>query len=122
MYMPISVSEMMQRIADKDDIYLMVCGESVVFDRNEGLVYVPFSNYDSAVMNPLADFKTHIGHGLLWSRHIELDCSSCAMLSALEAAGFSCEAVPGAADGMIALLSRQTEPGYACTGSKMPAL
>jgi len=86
--MKMSMNEMLKDIRGREGVYVLICGESVVYDRGSATVFVPASNYTNASMNPLADFKSHIGHCLLWSRHRDLDCSSSEMLRALRDAGY----------------------------------
>ena len=63
--------------------YLLVCGDVVVFDRVSQIAYIPASTHEGARLNPMGDFRTKLGHGLLWSRHIEVDCTSNDMRSAV---------------------------------------
>jgi len=56
--------------------YLLVCGDVVVFDRAAQVAYIPTSTHKGAKMNPMGDFRTKFGHGLLWSHHVEVDCTS----------------------------------------------
>jgi len=83
-----SMNELLKNIQGREGVYVLICGESVVYDRDSATVFVPTSNYTNASMNPLADFKSHIGHCLLWSRHQNLDCTSSEMLRSLRDAGY----------------------------------
>jgi hypothetical protein len=75
--MTISLTEFLSRISDpKSDLYLLVCTEVIVYDHNTKNVYVPVTTHGNNNMHPMVDFKTYLGHGLLWSRHTELDCTS----------------------------------------------
>lgn len=56
--------------------YLLICDDVVVFDRAAQVAYIPVTTHAGAKLNPMGDFRTKFGHGLLWSRHIEVDCSS----------------------------------------------
>jgi hypothetical protein len=49
---------------------------------------MPTSTYDNNKIKPMGDLRTHIGHGLLWSRHIEVECSTLQMEEALAAEGY----------------------------------
>ena len=80
----IGLNEFISRIVEpRAELYAMLCGELVVFDRTEQVVYIPISSYGNALMNPLGDFRTMIGHGLLWSRHVEVDCSSAELMEVI---------------------------------------
>ena len=80
----IKLNEFISRIdAPGAEGYAMICGEIVVFDRTEQVVYIPITTYGNARLNPMGDFRTIIGNGLLWSRHIEVDCSSAEMANAV---------------------------------------
>lgn len=102
--MEITLQELMNRLTPGGNYYLLVCGEAVVFDQDKTLTYVPKSNFTSAVMNPLADFKTLLGHALLWSQQVVVDVNSADMLKALEAAGFRIEEAQERSQGWVARL------------------
>ena len=86
----IRLSEFIERaLVPESELYAMLCGEIVVFDRTNQIVYIPISTHAGAVLNPLGDFRTMLGHGLLWSRHVEVDCSSLEMMSVV--AGYADE-------------------------------
>ena len=102
--MAITMNELIDRIKGKEEIYLLVCGEAVVFDREKTLTYVPKSNFDSAVMNSLADFKTMLGHALLWSQQEVVDITSADMMRTREDAGFRLDGAHERQGGWIARL------------------
>jgi hypothetical protein len=68
---------------------LMTCVESVVFERAGQVLYVPITTHGTAAMNPMGDFRTRLGHALLWCRHIEVDCSSAELCEAVKDADFT---------------------------------
>ncbi|SHH55909.1 hypothetical protein SAMN02745823_00288 [Sporobacter termitidis DSM 10068] len=87
--MTISLDEFLDRIlSPNSDLYLMVCGEVIVYDNGAKTVYSPITTHHNASLNPLVDFRTHIGHSLLWSRHVEIQCTSEELRNALYTAGY----------------------------------
>lgn len=86
--MSMPVSEMIEQVINKSGVLLIVSGEAVVFDKRAATVYIPQSQYRSSSMNLIGDFKTHLGHELLWSRHVDMDCCSAELINELGKAGF----------------------------------
>ncbi|MDR0862753.1 MAG: hypothetical protein LBN30_08295 [Oscillospiraceae bacterium] len=70
------------------ELYLMECEEAIVFDRTAQIVYIPVTTHQTAALNPMGDFKTRLGHGLLWSRHVEINCNSEQLRGAVLGAGY----------------------------------
>ncbi len=103
--MAITLPELLERIKDKEEIYLLVSGEAVVLDREKYLVYIPESQYHSTAMNAFGSFKTELGHGLLWSLHQDVACKSSELIEALNASGCSYETLRQDELGSIARLS-----------------
>lgn len=101
-----NIQELMTKLNKSADVFVLICGESVLYDADRATVYVPESSYTNTSMNPLADFKSHIGHNLLWSRHENVACTSGEMLRALEKAGFGGELVRHDHNGSIYRLVR----------------
>jgi len=80
----ITLKDFSERIkAPAAEPFLLICGEAIVFDRAAQITYVPITTYGNAAMNPMTDFRTTLGHGLLWSQHVEVDCSSAELCEAL---------------------------------------
>ena len=88
MKMTVPVSEMIKQVINRSGVLLIVSGEAVVYDTHAATVYIPKSQYRSSAMNLIGDFKTHLGHELLWSRHVDMDCCSADLLNELGKAGF----------------------------------
>jgi hypothetical protein len=88
--MAITLTEFLDRIsASEAELYLMICSEIIVYDAVAKTVYIPESTHRNADLNPMGDFKTYLGHGLLWSQHIELQCTSAELSAALGAEGYN---------------------------------
>ena len=102
--MPMQVSEMIKQVINRRPL-LIVSGEAVVYDRAAATVYIPESQYHSSAMNLIGDFKTHLGHELLWSRHVDMDCSSAELIDELGKAGFGCEVLREDVRGTVAELT-----------------
>lgn len=88
MDMAITAYKMIEDIRGRSRVFLLVCGEAVVYDPARTTVYIPKSNYKTSVLNFMGDFKTSLGHELLWSRHEELDCTSSEMMMQMQEKGF----------------------------------
>lgn len=86
--MAITLKELLNRVKEQDGLFVLLSTEAVLYDRNSATVYIPRSNYRSTSLNLLGDFKSHIGHNLLWSRHEDVDALAGEMLAALQNAGF----------------------------------
>jgi hypothetical protein len=90
----ISLEEFFREIsAHSTDLLLMTCTETIVFDRAAQVVYVPIVTHKSAKLNPMVDFRTMLGHRLLWSRQIEVDCNSEEMRGVIDAAAFAADEI-----------------------------
>lgn len=108
--MPISIAEFLERIATSaSDLYLLVCGDIVVYDGISQIVYIPEATHRSARLNPLGDFRTPLGHHLLWCRHIEIECTSDALNIALHGAGYQITPHQVTNEYSIYALSKQPE-------------
>jgi hypothetical protein len=59
-----------------DELILLECGDVCVFDRTSQTLYSALDTHDRAVMNPMVDLRTHLGHSLLWAKQCELDCTT----------------------------------------------
>jgi hypothetical protein len=87
--MAISIKELMDRITvSGSSLYLMSCTDVIIYDAMARIVYVPESTHRGTNLNPMVDFRTHLGHHLLWSQHIEVACSSSTLHEALQEAGY----------------------------------
>ncbi|MDR0858304.1 MAG: hypothetical protein LBN97_04665 [Oscillospiraceae bacterium] len=58
------------------DLLLLECGDVIVYDRSQNTLYSTTDTHSRARMNPMVDFRTMLGHHLLWSRQCELDCTN----------------------------------------------
>lgn len=87
--MTISINEFSNRLSTSEELYLLICTEAIVYDSGSKTVYLPLTTHNNTSLNPLADFRTHMGHFLLWSRHTEVDCTSSELLETLYSQGFS---------------------------------
>lgn len=88
--MTISINEFSDRISNTDsELYLLFCTEVLVYDSCARTLYIPASTHGNTNLNPLADFRTHIGHFLLWSRHTEVECSSGELMNTLVNEGYT---------------------------------
>ncbi len=87
--MPITIAEFMNRITSTEaEIYILVCTDVIVYDRVSRIVYIPEVTHRNTNLNPMGDFRTPLGHELLWSRHVEIDCSSQELADAFISAGY----------------------------------
>lgn len=87
--MLIPISEFMNRITNTEsDIFIMVCTDVIVYDRISRVVYIPEITHHSTSLNPMGDFRTPLGHELLWSQHVEIDCTSQELADAFITAGY----------------------------------
>ncbi|NMA38018.1 MAG: hypothetical protein GX942_06895 [Papillibacter sp.] len=87
--MTISIKEFIERIdKSKTDLFLLPCSDIIVYDNNTKIVYIPVTTHNSTRLNPMVDFRYHVGHMLLWSQHAEVDCSSDELQRALIAEGY----------------------------------
>jgi hypothetical protein len=65
-------------------LYLLECGDIVVWDAGTQTAYSSIHSHGNAAMNPMVDLRTHVGHSLLWAKHAEVDASSSELLSTLQ--------------------------------------
>ncbi|MDR0904702.1 MAG: hypothetical protein LBN00_00780 [Oscillospiraceae bacterium] len=89
---------------------LMTCVETVVFERAEQVLYVPVMTHETAAMNPMGDFRTRLGHALLWCRHIEVDCSSAEMRGIIRDAKFTAEEITSCDKYVVYALTQAERP------------
>jgi ABC-type antimicrobial peptide transport system ATPase subunit len=71
------------KATEHSSLLLLECGDAAVYDRSENILYTSKDIYNHALMNPLADFRTMMGHHLLWSKQREVSCGSGELLEAL---------------------------------------
>jgi hypothetical protein len=87
--MTITIEDFLKRIEiSQSELYLLPCYELVVYDNNTKIVYLPAATHNNTRLNPMADFRYHVGHMLLWSQHVELECTSDEMQRALLENGY----------------------------------
>lgn len=87
--MAISIAEFLDRVTESaSELYGMVCTDIIVYDGINRIVYIPDVTHHNTNMNPMGDFRTHLGHALLWSQHVEINCSSEILGNALVSAGY----------------------------------
>jgi hypothetical protein len=78
-----TLSEFLQAVRDSP-LYLLECGDIVVWDAGTQTAYSSIHSHGNAAMNPMVDLRTHVGHSLLWAKHAEVDASSADLLAALQ--------------------------------------
>ena len=102
--MTVPVSEMIKQVVNRRTL-LIVSGEAVVYAPAAATVYIPKSQYRTSAMNLIGDFKTHLGHELLWSRHVDMDCCSAELIDELGKAGFGYKVLRDDCRGTVAELT-----------------
>lgn len=107
--MTISLNEFLNRISNSEELHLLVCTEAIVYDGGSRTLYLPLATHNNTSLNPLADFRTHIGHFLLWSRHAEVDCTSGELINSLYGQGFVLSGTEGNRDYTIYSLVKKTD-------------
>jgi hypothetical protein len=106
--MTITQSQFLQSIsASKADVFVLHCTDLVVYDSGAGIVYVPQSTFESTTLNPMGDFRTHLGHCLQWSGHAVVEGASVDMYNALVTAGYTGELYEAARDYAVYRLKKQ---------------
>lgn len=87
--MTISIANFLERVSKPNsELYLMICGEAIVYDSSSRIVYIPISTHSNTSLNPMGDFRTYMGHFLLWSQHVEIQGSSQELIDALHNKGY----------------------------------
>jgi hypothetical protein len=86
--MSITIKEFLDMVKTSPDLFLLITSEIVVYDRASKIAFIPEATHYNNKLRPISDLRTHIGHSLLWSQHIEIDCTSDELGDALCAEGY----------------------------------